>query len=155
MIEAKSLRLAVLEREKRMRRYGLQYEYGQTGATDVPSLLRTLARDGPRTLDEKIFLEQLLLALAEGRDVRDELNLRVKRGHRTHDPLVWRTAEAVDALVASGTRPADAYRAVAKGNTRTALTVKKNYERWKKWRAETMARMVAVEQERVKRGENS
>jgi hypothetical protein len=74
------------------------YAIRAAGARPIPALLRVIAgklgANSPLTVEERVFLLQLLPALAEGRDVREELRIDPRKvGH--NPARTWLNAEIV------------------------------------------------------------
>jgi len=80
---SKALRALFLRHNAAHHTFGvLEYAVRAAGSRTMPVLLREVAANGPQTAEERVFLHQLLMALAEGRDVRKELRIPApKIGH--------------------------------------------------------------------------
>lgn len=95
--------------------YALRAARGRT----IPAMLRELAQavanNAPLTINERIFLIQMLPALAEGFDVREKLRIAPRKvGHNpAQAALNAEVAHEVDALIAEGEGPTRAVASVA------------------------------------------
>lgn len=103
------------------------------------------------TIDERIFLIQLLAAIADGRDVRAELRIdRSKVKHRKANPLMRDLTIMVDSLIGSGLGKMAAYRQTGRGAGMEWDAVRKQYEKGKLWEKDVHRRMRAAEKAHAK-----
>jgi len=132
---AEALRALFLRHNATHHTHGV-YGYAQyaAGARTVPALLRDVAANGPQTAEERVFLHQLLLAVAEGRDVRKELRIDAEKvGHKP--PQTALNADIVRELQqreADGQTATDAVAAVANITGKTPDAVRKIWQRAKR-----------------------
>jgi hypothetical protein len=132
--------------------YGiLPYAGPATAGRKVQQMLRDIARDiannVPQTLEERAFLNQLLLALADGRDVLAELHIdRPKVGHRKADPLNRDLTQMVDWLIADGMTKTTAFEKTAAILHKGIDAVRKGYYKGKRVENDMRQRMLAIEE---------
>lgn len=114
-VRAMLLRINAVHHTHGVYAYALRAAHGRTIPKMLHELAQVIANNTPMTIDERIFLIQMLSALAEGFDVREKLRIAPRKvGHNpAQAALNAELAQEVDQRIADGEGPTKAVASVA------------------------------------------